>query len=511
MEPEPIVIIRPRPGRGRRWRGLLEDRSLLVVVAAAALWTAIMYLHVWRRHDRFATFDHDLGFHDHYIWLLARGKSFSTVLGLEAFGHNATFGYLLFAPLSWLGFGPQSLNFVLTVALAGAAPVLYLLAKERTGHQGAAMAVSLAWLLHPVVQLNVWETWHPEVMAIVPLFAAELARRRQRWGVMVALLCFAVIWKTDISLAVVGFGLVMMIGGQRRRGAWVVGGAALWFALCSMVIVPRQADGATVYGPLFGDLGDTPAEVAKTAITDPMRVVERIDEHEPVRYTRDLAVPYALVSFLSPSALLVGLPQALVNLLSYANFTWDFRVGPHYQVLPVVALTLAAVDALARLTRRRPHWVEPAATMMLAAAAGSTVAWGALWPLSSARGRWAVDGDPQRPAVEAALALVGSDASVSAPYTMVPHLTHREVVYVYPNPWRSSYYGTPETEPPPVGEVQFIVMNSAIVPPDGPQRVLWECLTTSPAFVERMNLDSIVVLERVDGRLDDQVCQTWLS
>src|SRR4029078_2933399 len=77
-------------------RGQCLDGPALAVAAAAVGWIAWMYLNVWRRHDRYGTFDNDLGFHSQYVWLLSHGKSFSSILGLPVFGHNATFGYLLF-------------------------------------------------------------------------------------------------------------------------------------------------------------------------------------------------------------------------------------------------------------------------------------------------------------------------------------------------------------------------------------------------------------------------------
>lgn len=116
----------------RRWvQRIREDRGLCAVLAIVAIWCAIMYLHVYWRHDRYGTFDNDMGFHDQYIWLLARGHWFSTVLGLPAFGHNATFGYVLFVPLSWFGLGPQGINFITTIAVGLGAVPLYLIARDR--------------------------------------------------------------------------------------------------------------------------------------------------------------------------------------------------------------------------------------------------------------------------------------------------------------------------------------------------------------------------------------------
>ncbi len=44
--------------------------------------------------------------------------------------------------------------------------------------------------------------------------------------------------------------------------------------------------------------------------------------------------------------------------------------------------------------------------------------------------------------------MVPAGAGVSATYNVVPHLSHRDQIYTWPNPWIRSYYGTSATEPP---------------------------------------------------------------
>ena len=150
-----------------------EEPGVAVVAVAIILWVGFLYLDVWRRHDRFGTFDNDLGFHTQYVWLLARGKVFSTILGLPAFGHNATFGYFLFAPFSWIGLGgPQFLDFVQAVVVARRGPRVCAGPPPAWLRMGADGARTRVYLLHPVVQGNVWETFHPEAMAMTPLLWA---------------------------------------------------------------------------------------------------------------------------------------------------------------------------------------------------------------------------------------------------------------------------------------------------------------------------------------------------
>jgi uncharacterized membrane protein len=499
--------LRTHHQRARQIADLASDRAQLFVIAMSTVWFGLMYLHVWRRHDRFGTFDHDLGFHDHYVWLLARGKGFSDILGLHAFGHNATFGYYLFAPLSWLGSGPQTLNFFATGFVAAGAVFLFRYARSWIGSDALGVGVAAVYLLHPVTQLNIWETFHPENFAVAPIVAAYHASREQRWKHMVLWSAFAIIWKTDISLTLVMLGLLVLLRGHRRVGLYFAGAALVWFFAVSSFIVPQFGSGSTVFGPLFGDLGDSPVQVAKTAVTDPAKVLNRIDENGPVRYSRDLAAPLAFTSLASPGALLLGLPQATVNLLTTAEFTWNFRQGPHYQTLPVLALCLSMADGIAVLKRRRRELAGPAVSIALAAALATTTSWGALWPVAVTDGLWSADGDPRRPAREEAVKIVGDSAGISAHYLMVAHVAHRDTVFVFPNPWLSKYYYSPPGEalPDPV-KVEYLIVDRAAVPPDGVERVLWECLLDSGAFEVRLDQSDLVVLARLPGSTQDRAC-----
>ncbi len=474
-------------------------RPVPVLATAIVAWTMFQYVRVWQRHDRFGTFDNDLGFHTQYVWQLAHGRSFSTILGLEAFGHNATYGYVLLVPLSWLGFGPHGLNFVQTAVVAlGAVPV-FLLARDRFHNGWLAAAAGGAWLLNPLVQGNVWETFHPETMAMTPLLCAYLMASRQRWRAFSVWALLAVVWKADVALFLVMLGLLVARRWHRRIGLVTAGAAATWFVVTVMVVIPHfsSAEGGdgTVFGPLYGELGDTPVEVAATALTDPGLVWSTVDGHEPGRYGRDLLAPYGFVSLLSPSTLALGLPQAAVSLLSDQVFTRDPFRNPHYQALPAVALALAMVEGTARLARRRFGRARGAIGLVVAFALATSASWGTL-PFSVRHdGFWVVQDDPAYIAKQAARALVPDDASISAQYLLVPHLAEREAVYSFPNPWRKVFYGVQGTPAPDPSVVEYLLQDLSLT--HGDSLVIWQCLLDSGAFEEAFRLDPIVLLRRV--------------
>ena len=476
--------------------------ATFVLTAAIAVWIAVFSVLVWRRHVLFGTIDFDLGIHDQSIWLLSRGHWFTTVRGLPIFGHHASFGYFLLVPFYWLGAGPQFLNLFQVVVLALGAIPLYLLARDRLVSPWAALVPAVVWLLQPSVQWFAWETFHPEVIAIVPVMCAYLAAERKHIGWYWVWIALAIVWKEDLALVVIGLGLLYLIRRRWRLGAATVAVGAIWFASFAMVMVPHLAGGQTVYGPLYGTLGDSPSEVARTAITDPGAVTSRLKDNGAGSYAGQLLAPMAFTPLAAPSLLLLGAPQAVINLLSTANFTWDVRY--HYAAIPLLALALgmvegiAAIDRWFRRRRRAPsaRWVVLGVTLAMALFASRM--WGpsplsvryhdGYWPDT----RYAYGTDAKKEAVAA----IPTGAPVSADYNLVPHLAHRELVYTFPNPWISSNYGVDgvsrNADPT---RVQWIAVNTYVL--DVNSRALLDDLIGDGEFVVQSDNDGVLVARRV--------------
>ena len=263
-------------------------------------------------------------------------------------------------------------------------------------------------------------------------------------------------------------------------------------------MVPQLAGGRTVYGPLYGDLGDTPTEVVGTAIEDPGAIAGRLRDNGAPSYAVQLMAPMAFTPLAAPGLLLLGAPQAVVNLLSTANFTWDVRY--HYAALPVVALALGMVEGISAIDRwaRRRAPRGPSAVrrgvlgVTLAAALYSTWAWGPS-PVSVRYedGYW-----PRRTHGDHRCQGCGrrrdpGGAAVSADYNLVPHLTHRELIYTFPNPWISSNYGVDGRGLPDPATVEWIVVDINLL--DLTSRTLFDQLFASGQFSVESYDDGIIV------------------
>ena len=85
----------------------------------------------------------------------------------------------------------------------------------------------------------------------------------------------------------------------------------------------------------------------------------------------------------------------------------------------------------------------------------------------------------------------------------MPHLSHREGIYTFPNPWRSQYYGVNGVPAPPDPvTIDYLIADENQVCPetDGephPDCLLWRDITDSGDFDEVFREDAVVVYRRL--------------
>ena len=242
---------------------------------------------------------------------------------------------------------------------------------------------------------------------MTPLLWAYVSADARRWRPYVIAIALAIIWKSDVALFVAVLGIYVAIRWHRRIGVITAIVGAAWFVFVVAVMIPGFAGGGTVFGPLYGDLGATPLEVAGTAFQHPGKIVHQLGRAKPDRYARDLLAPYGFVPLLGAPALTLGLPQNAISLLSDREFTRDPFDNPHYQALPLVALTLALVEGVAFISRRRPSLRSPVLAVVTGSALAASVAWGPLPIGVRYHHYWVADHDPLRHAKELAVALPG--------------------------------------------------------------------------------------------------------
>lgn len=469
-----------------------RDPVRWILGGMVVVWFVVFFLLCKLRHDRFSTFAFDLGTYDQGVWLLAHGKQFVTVRGLNILGHHMNLVLLLIAPFYRLGAGPEFLAFVQVAAQASGAVAVFLLARDRLADRWLALALAGVLLLNPTYQFLTWEFFHPDAVAIAPILFAYWAARARRWGWFAVAAALAIASKEDAALAVAVIGVLVALRENRKVGAIAAGVAGGWFLLTTRVFQPALIPGdAPFYDTFFGDLGNSFGEVVKNAFLRPGKVFDLATRPDRISYYQMMFAPFAFLPLASFSTLLIAIPMLAVNVLTTFPYARDHEY--HYSALVVAGGILATVEGIARLGR------TPSARRFLvgavtACALATSVAWG-VSPISTKyrQGFWPLAESPRTAVQQAAVDLIPSGEAVSAVYLLLPHLSHRERIYNFPEPWRRVDWGV-------VGEglhdpavVEWLVLDRQLLS-ERDQRLVDRLLQSQ--FTVRYDTDGILVAER---------------
>ena len=175
----------------------------------------------------------------------------------------------------------------------------------------------------------------------------------------------------------------------------------------------------------------------RTALTKPGTFLAYVFSEERPWYLWQMFIPLAAISLLAPSVLVIAAAPLAANLLT--TFYYQYDIHYHYGTLIVPVLVTAAIFAIARARSMRARSVL--VTVVLGASLICAYLWG---PTPFSRDRVPIaDGDyPTIPYIREAMELIPEDAAVSAVYNYVPHIDHRERIYMFPTPFSALYWGT---------------------------------------------------------------------
>ncbi len=107
---------------------------------------------------------------------------------------------------------------------------------------------------------------------------------------------------------------------------------------------------------------------------------------------------------------------------------------------------------------------------------------------------WPPATDPRLDAKRAAIAAIPDDASVSAVYTFVPHLSRRERIYTFPNPWRASNWGYKDQDTDHPRDVDWLAVDRAALGPE--DAALLDRILSNGRWVVVQNRDGVIVARR---------------
>jgi hypothetical protein len=476
-----------------------HDELGWVVVSVATIVFAVVF---WRSslamHSRFLTNSFDLGIFSQGLYLLSRFEDpFVTLRGLHLFADHSSYIMLLMVPLYWLWADVRMLLLFGVALLAAGAPIVYGAGRRLGITPVLAAAAAIAYLLHPALWWAVWDTFHPEFVAIPLLLATFSLLATHRTGWAMATFVGVLLVKEDAALVAVPFAL--FAGWYFGTWRWacraaVVGLAA--FGLNIVVLLPALSPTGELFRVgryalegrrIEGGLGALVWE----PVTHPLALVRTLGSGSRITYLLQMLGP-APLGIRAPDVLLVAVPVTIANMLAIQ--VYQHQIQYHYTAYLLAIVSLATLVALRRI---QPVTSGPRSWVVGSLLVGAALLGGLIAGPDLTAGDFGVD-HPDQQVIHEALALIPPDAAVSAESHIAAHLAERAVVYTWHNPFGSTYWGVgdPPHDPAEIEQLDYVVLQPSRIDPASDSGKVYQQLLDSPDWTVRVSNAAVILLEQ---------------
>lgn len=394
----------------------------------------------------------DLGIFQQGVWLLANGYSpFVTVRGWHLFADHFSPILFIFVPFYRIWAHPFWLFLGQTIALALGVIPLYRLALRHTKSDKIATLISIGYLLHPAIGTMLFFDFHPVLISIPFVLWAIDALDENRplpffFACFLALLC-----REDVAVSVACLSLYGLFVRRKWWSGAMFAFGAVWFFFATKMMALLSGEEKTAYLSLYSRWGETPLQILFGIITNPIDAVKALilcEGHftQPGAYPMLLLAPFAFFPLFSGSFVLFALPNYAVLALS----DWRAMRELGFQHAAVIAPWLVASVPLAFSNLQKlvdEKWqIQWRKVLVVTFTLCLTVSFFRYVPHTYQHFHANIMPKEQAIQIRKFLAeVIPSDASVSAPSQLVPHLAHRKEVYLFPNPFQRAGYGPSPT------------------------------------------------------------------
>jgi uncharacterized membrane protein len=450
----------------------LSQQGPALVFAAIMAYVLVLGGLSVAQYVNFRTDSLELSLIDQALWNTSRGRSLEYTPPVQAAadgslpvspqsrlaGGQMELILLPLALLSWLFDDLRGLVALQTILLASGAIPLYQLARARLEDGTAALLISLAYLLYLPLHQTVLAGFQTAALMVPFLLWAWQAAEQGYWRSYYLAIGIALTCRIDAAFALLGMGAYLLVkqAGHRRHGALTLGLGLAWLVLDVSVVVPLVrnaygADGPGWFSRPDRPWGHGPLEMAGPLLGQPFTALRLFLEREKLQTLVDLMAALGWTPFLAPLTTLAAVPVLIFDLAT-ADPGEGLPLAPYFA--PVIPFLFVAVVQgvrgasvwLARLSRRTKRFnissaqgIRPLALFALSTSLLTTLLGGPKWlPGDILPPGWYLNParyyemDQHERALERTLEVVPAEVVVSAQGSLLPHLSRRPVIYLFP-------------------------------------------------------------------------------
>ncbi|MFC1668095.1 DUF2079 domain-containing protein [Chlamydiota bacterium] len=392
---------------------------------------------VIKRHFSLCSNAYDLGLFNQLLWNSVHGNFLISSLkgNLSYLTDHFSPIVVVLIPFYWFFQTPVTLLIFQTVSMTVSGILVYFISKKVTNNT----VCSIAWLVVfysflPVRMINIFD-FHPVSLSIPFLLGAFLFYLNNKKIVMILFLVLASFCKEEVALILTFFGVyVFFKNKEQKRGIFIVFYAVLIFIL-GVVILPALLGKSYVYFNRFSYLGNSVSSILINSFTHPQRIIFKLCSFSTLRYVVRLLAPLAFLPLLSPVLLLMCFPTFIINMLS--TFDAQNSIYYHYVSGIIPFLFIAGIYGFQKVLLINKEWLKKGDTrfgsrrksLLLVLLLASLLFYGRS---EVRRIRELQASSEVLFSLNTAQKIIPKDAIVSAESHILPHLSSRQYIYMFP-------------------------------------------------------------------------------
>lgn len=293
-----------------------------IVLSLALIYTIYFATISMLRYDNFYAGRFDLGNMAQTVWNTSVGNFFmltdpNGTKEVSRLAFHADFILVLLAPFYWIWPDPRVILIVQAAVTAVGAYFVYLITKKVLNQKVLGTVLAFAYLISPAVQRVTIYDFHAPALATTFLLGTFYFYLQKKYVWFFVFAFLAAICKEQIWAIIAVFGIFLMIHHKKFvMGALTfVISAGMFYFLVSYAI-PQTLGENHFALDYFAEFGSSPAEIIRTMIFSPDKVIAVIMQEEQMRYIKQLFGPLGYLSYLAPWMLIFAGPDLMINLLS---------------------------------------------------------------------------------------------------------------------------------------------------------------------------------------------------
>lgn len=393
---------------------LIEKHGTLLLILMIVIFSLLYSLLSIRRHLHFDSFAYDLGIFDQTIWKYSQFKiPFNTIKGKFIFGDHFSPSLVLLAPLFWLWDDVRALLVFQAIWLASSSYPIFLLAKSKRLPTLTCLAVSGLYLTFFGFQHALNFDFHEIVLAAGLACWLIYFWDKKDWLKFSLLAILFVGLKENLALIIFALGLVSLWRKQKKEGILMGFFSLLYFFLVVKFVIP-----------LFSPIG---YEYQPTLPENLLSLVQGMFWPEVKLETWFYSLAwFSFLPLFAPQTLIPVIIDLAQHFLAGEKYAGTWGLFMHYRASLGPFLAWGAIEGLAFLKRKAS--LLPLTFLIVLPAI--FFQYYLHLPLNQLSKQYFWQEEDYMRNNNKLFSFIKKEDSVVAQNNLVPHLSHREEIYL---------------------------------------------------------------------------------